>query len=390
MRRALILALILAFSLGTLSPREAEGAKSAGKADQGPMITVEAEGFAPVVDGAKNRAREEAKRSLMRAALEEALGAQVTGISEMKDYVVVKDKVFSQTQGLVKDVDILKEWVDEDGVLWLRAICKVAERALDGVLGPALIDALGNPRVMVLLDERIGDKPSFLSTAEGEVLRVFEKAGYLIVDAAHSERLEEADLIAARASGDPEQLRSLARDFNADVLIYGKAYASSFVKQRVSGVLLHGVRSTVQLKAVLATSAYQLGSDVYEEKTKGVSEEDGAIKGLKPGASKAGKSLVHKVAYALVSGSAGGIPGQTIKIKIADISFGDARKLKEFLSGVEGVTGVYQRLYERKTLELDVVSDKSGEDLAGVLADSGWEIETVTTATVEGRGGEGP
>ena len=380
---ALCLALMLGAATGAWAAKKAAPKPPAGK-----FITVEAEGYAPIVDGAKNKAREEARRSLMRDALEKAIGAYVTGITEMKDFEVVKDKVFSQSQGIVKRMDIQKEWEDADGLLHLSASCDVAEAALDGVLGPVVIDALGNPRIMVLLDERIGDKPSFLSTAEGEVLRVFEKAGYLLVDPTQAGALKEIDLAAARSAGDPEKLREIARNFQADVLIYGKAYASAYANQQVSGVRIYGVRSTVQLKAVLSASAYQLGSDTYEEKQKGTSVEDGAIRGLKPTASRAGKSLVNKIAYALISGSAGGIPGRTVKLKLTDVAFKEAKALKEELSGLEGVTGVYQRQFRKGELELDVVSDKTAEDLASILSDRGCEIEGVSEALVEGRGME--
>ena len=389
--RFILLVLVLLALTAGLVPDEAWAAKkSAPKQAAGKLITVEVEGYAPIVDGAKNKAREDAKRSVMREALEKALGAYVTGITEMKDFEVVKDKVFSQSQGIVKRMDILREWEDSDGVLHLSAVCDVAEAALDGVLGPAVIDALGNPRIMVLLDERIGDKPSFLSTAESEVLRVFEKAGYLLVDPTQAGTLKDIDLAAARSANDPEKLREIARDFQADVLIYGKAYASAYADQKISGVRIYGVRSTVQLKAVLSASAYQLGSDTYEEKQKGTSLEDGAVKGLKPGASRAGKSLVNKIAYALISGSAGGIPGRTVKIKLIGVAFKEAKALKEELSGIEGVTGVYQRQFRKGELELDVVSDKTAEDLASILSDRGCEIDGVSGSLVEGRGTEAP
>lgn len=364
-------------------------AESAPAASVGALITVEAEGYAPVVDGKKNQARDEAKRAAYRDALEKALGAYVTGITEVENYAVVKDKVFSQTTGIVTGFDIVREQVDDDGLMRIDAVCKVSTAALDGVLGPAVLDALGNPRVMVLIDERIGDKQSFLSTTESEVLRIFEKAGYLIVDPAQAGNLKNIDLNAARQSGNPEQLRDIARDFQADVLIYGKAYGSSFAQQKVSGVLIHGVRSTVQLKAVLANSAYQLGSDTYEEKTKGTSTEDAAVKGFKPVAGKAASSLVNKIAYAMISGSAGGVPGRTVKIKVANVTFKDGKDLKNALQGVKGVSGVYQRAFRNKNMELDVVSEKTAEDIASILSDLGYDISDLTSATIEGsKGGE--
>ena len=354
---------------------------------QGDLITVEAEGFAPIGSGGKNNAREAARRSAYRDALEKALGATVYGVTEMKDYEVVRDKVFSQTQGIVKNFDIVREWEDDDGVFYITALCKVSFAALDGVLGPAVLDALGNPRVMVLIDERIGDTHSFLSTTEGEVLRVFEKAGYYLVDPNQADLLKGIDLDAVRRSGNPDQMRDIARTFRADVLIFGKAYASAFTQQKINGVNMFGGRSTVQLRAVVSNSAQMLGSDTIEEKFIGLTQEDGAIKGFKTAASIAGKSVVHKIAYTLVSGSAGGIPGRVVNVKVMDIDFRAARALKDFMDGVDGVTGTYQRSYRNKTLELDVTSDKTAEDVAELLSDQGIDIEDITPATVEGRAG---
>ena len=71
--------ILLALTAG-LVPNEAWAAKKAAapKPAAGKFITVEAEGYAPIVDGAKNKAREDAKRSVMREALEKALGASTT------------------------------------------------------------------------------------------------------------------------------------------------------------------------------------------------------------------------------------------------------------------------------------------------------------------------
>ena len=379
----LFVLVLLAFTTGVFAPCAL--APLAHAASQNDLITVEAEGFAPIGSGGKNAAREAARRSAYRDALEKALGATVQGVTEMKNYEVVRDKVFSQTQGIVKNFDILREWEDDDGVFYISARCRVSFAALDGILGPAVLDALGNPRVMVLIDERIGDVQSFLSTTEGEVLRVFEKAGYFLVDPGQSELLKGIDLDAARRAGNPEQMRELARTFRADVLIFGKAYASAFTRQRINGVNMFGGRSTVQLRAVLSNSAQMLGSDTIEEKTIGLTQEDGAIKGFKTAGSIVGKSMVHKIAYSLVSGSAGGIPGRTVNVKIMDIDFRSARAIKDFLDGVDGVTGTYQRSYRSKTLELDVTSDKTAEDVADLLSDQGIDIEDITSATVEGR-----
>ncbi len=348
-------------------------------------VAVQAEGMAAVIEGNTARAREEATRHLYRDAVEKALGAYVQGITEMKDFAVVRDRVFSQSQGIVTSTKNLAETLGQDGILRLTADCSVSTTVLDGVLGPAVIDMLGNPRVMVLVDEVVEGERQFLSTAEGEVLRVFQKAGYLIVDPAQAGVIREGELEAARLSGDPAKLREVAKSFRSDVLIHGKAQGNSFARQKIEGVTLFGVRSQLQLKAVITQNAFVLGTEIAEEKTRGTSPGDGAVKGFTALAPRSAAELVHKVAYALVSGSSGGIPGRTYRVSVSGVSFSEARNLREGLAGKKGITGVYQRSFADRTLEMDVTAELTSEEVALALEALGVEVTGLTGGTVEGR-----
>jgi hypothetical protein len=388
---ALALALAALFT-GLLSPTEAQ----AGVRQEGEFYIVDdAEGYAPIRNGNKNEAREEARREAYRDALEKALGAVVTGITEMQNYQVVKDKIFSQTTGIVKNFDVLREW-EEDEMFYISALCQVSYAALDGVLGPAVIDALGNPRIMILIDERVEgreeksneDRNEWISATENEALRVFEKAGYLIVDRDQARALVNLDPTVA--FNDPSQLMDAARTLKADIIVLGKAYATYQPGKR-EGITLYRVKSTVQLKAVLTQTAYQLGSKVVERETgkkPTLSVKEGADRCFTEAASIASKEIVHKIAYSLVSGSAGGIPGATVNIKIADISFKEVEILEEALRELAGKSGgVYEREYKDNVLQVDVVSEKTARAVASFLSENGISIEGVTAQTINGKGG---
>ncbi len=346
-------------------------------------ITVEAEGQAPILNGDKAQARSEAKRQAYRDALEKGIGAYVEGITEMKDFQVVRDKVFSQSKGLVTDFKVTSETVEGD-IFILKATCTVSVKKLDGVLGPVVIDALGNPRVMVVVDENVDGERPFLSTVEGETLRLFEKAGYLLVDPEQAKRLNQREYELARDTGDTSRLQDLAKHFDADVLVYGRAQAIPYANQKVEGIRIYGVRSQLQLKAILTQTAYVVGTEKFEHKDKGTSAQDAAVKGLTTCAHEAALGLVHKVAYSLVSGSAGGVPGRTVKLLISGLSFGDARTIKSALEESRGVTAVYQRAFRSKKLELDVNTEGNAEDLAVRLEELGVEVTGLTANTVEG------
>ncbi|GHS95059.1 hypothetical protein AGMMS50276_09340 [Synergistales bacterium] len=352
--------------------------------ERGMYIVDDAEGYAPVKNNNKNAARDEAKRVAYSDALEKALGAMVTGVTQMENFEVVRDKVFSQTNGLVKKFDITREWVDKDGLLHLTAKCAVAAAALDGVLGPAIIDIIGNPRVMILIDERIGDQQAFISSAEAETLRVFEKAGYLIVDPDQARALINIDL--GSAYNDPSKILDAARTLRAEVIILGKAIGAPFRQGKIEGITMFGVRGAVQLKAVLTKTAYQIGSKTIEKTTgkkPSLTVEDGANRCFNEAAAEASKEIVHKIAYALVSGSPGGVPGITVNIKIAKISFKGVEYIEEILKELAGKGGgVYERDYSNNVLEVDVNSEKNARAIASTLSYFGLEINGLTQQTI--------
>ena len=354
--------------------------------EKGMYIVDDAEGYAPVKNNKKAAAREEAKRMAYRDALEKALGACVTGITEMENYEVTRDKVFSKSAGIVKGFDIIKEKVDEDGVLNITGVCKVAERALDGALGPDVIASLGNPRVMILIDERVGDEAPFISAVESETLRIFERAGYLIVDPEQTKTLLHLDPASA-FSEDPVRLAEAARTLRADIIIVGRAFASAFARQKIHGIMLYGVKGTVQLKAVLTKTAYQISSKTVERATgkkPAQTVAGGAERCFKEAASAAADEIVYKIAYNMASaGSA--IGGVTVNIKISGINFSQVEMLEEKLSELAGKSGeIFERAYADNNLELDIVSSKTARNVASFLAENNVKIDNVTAQTITG------
>ena len=352
--------------------------------ETGNIITVVAEGRSPVIDGRKAEARNSARRELIRNALDLAVGSFVESVTKVENYETIVDRIFSQSEGMVRQISVIDEWVDEEEMLHMKAECKVSEVKLDSKLGPAVIDAIGNPRIMIMLEQ---------GAAQSAVQTVFEKSGYTIINPSHAQVLKDIDLDAARAAGDYSKIRDTARNFRADVIIMGHANAATVNKQRVLGQTLYAVASSVRLEAVLSDTAQTIGSEEFSWRPKraadcSLSYSEGAARGLNECGVRAASSIVNKIAYALTQGIMGGIPGRTVKIIITNIDYGTARNLKNALSLLQGVSGVYQRRYVNgNELELDVVSDKSADELAGVLADSNFNITGVTAALVEGDAG---
>ena len=159
------------------------------------------------------------------------------------------------------------------------------------------------------------------------------------------------------------------------------------IKQKIHGITLYGVKGTVQLKAVLTKTAYQITSKTFEQSTgkkPAQTEAGGAERCFRQATAQAAEQIVYKIAYSMASaGSAMG--GVTVNIKIANASFMDVESLEEKLREFAGKSGeIFERSYENSLLEVDIVSDKTARKVASFLAENGVTVEALTAQTIKG------
>ncbi|MBQ3449462.1 MAG: hypothetical protein IJG34_06165 [Synergistaceae bacterium] len=383
MTRRILFALIMCVLI-LVSPVYAARSRKAParQSESQKVIRVHAEGAAVIIEGRKNEARESARREMIRNAIDNAVGTYVNSVTQIENYQVVSDKLFTQSQGLVKAMDVQREWTDENSMYHIEAYCSVVEVILDERLGPAVIDALGNPRILILIDN---------PTVRNEVQKVFTDSGFMIINPEHAARLQNIDEEFARGINDPVKLRDAARNFRADVIITGESNSSTVMKQKVWGYTLYKVSSNVRLEAFLADTAQTIGSENFswapaKQKDGSLSYGEGAARGLTYCAKKAANSIVNKVAYGLTAGREGSRTGHVVKVIITDIDFGTARNLQDRLGSVPTVSSVNRRAYRNGSeLELDVTLKGSADDLANAIFDMGIDITGTSAAQIEGR-----
>lgn len=387
MKRRILAALIL-FVLILVSPVYAASRrkKTSSSSSSQKVIRVRAEGAAIIIDGRKNEARESARREMIRNAIDNAVGTYVSSVTRIENYQVVSDKLFAQSGGLIKAMDVQREWTDENSMYHIEAMCSVVEVILEERLPPAVIDALGNLRVLIMIEN---------PTVKTEVQKVFEQKGFMIINPEHAARLQDIDENFARDINDPVRRRDAARNFRADVIITGTSGSSTVMKQPLGGAAkgytLYKVASNVRLEAFLADTAQTIGSENFswapaKQKDGSLSFGEGAARGLHYCASRAANSIVNKVVYGLTSGQKGTGTGHVVKVIITNIDFGSARNLKDRLGGFPTVSSVNQRAYRNGSeLEVDVTLKGSADDLANSLFDMGIEITGMSAAQIEGR-----
>ncbi len=354
--------------------------KTAESADAYELVT--ADGVGAIENGNTASAKKMALIDLYRNAVEQAVGMRVEGLTQMSDFSSVTDKVFSQAQGMVHETKIINESVSGDEYR-INARCKVSRAALDGILGPAIIDRMGNPRIVLLMTGPHANDNGGLRAGQ-EISQLFHRAGYMMLDSTQLSALNSEAMREELVRGNPEALRTVVSQCGADILLCATVTSSEYARQRIEGIAISAVQSTVQLRAISTQNANILADTVGDARAQGTSAKSAADKAMTAAAKNVCDNTIYALAYNLVNGRVGTLNGRTVTLVVDGLSFAEARRLKSDLENAEGVVSVFQRSFKGGRLECDAVVEKGADELAENLDSLGVEIADVTQDKVSG------
>jgi hypothetical protein len=188
-------------------------------------MTQEGEGSAAVSNKNEQKAYDEAKANALRDAVEKAAGVVISGDSITLNSVLVRDRVFSNTQGYVKKYDVVSKKIEKNvAMVTVRAEVGKTELDKDLVAVKGMIQRLGRTKLVVVLQEQSVDDKGVSTKSEvlaTELTQVFKQDGFRIIDEKGTgETSGGMKLASSTALGVPEA-KELARKADADYILYG-------------------------------------------------------------------------------------------------------------------------------------------------------------------------
>jgi hypothetical protein len=225
MRKILIAAAVVLANLGAAIAEEP-------KQPEGKWVTATGEADFKSEEGVA-AARAKAREHAIRGAVNQVVGATVSSVSEMQDYALVRDIVFSQTAGYVSKVENVSEKVDpESGTIAVTLRALVAQGAVekDATAIQMLIARQGGSRVYVMVEDRSLDSARAAS-GPGVIVRhgqfdavlreALRKDGFTLLDP----NLVDGKLrmkSAFRGLGAQQEVSEIGRAVDANIVIYGQ------------------------------------------------------------------------------------------------------------------------------------------------------------------------
>ncbi len=247
--------------------------------------------------GAKGRgvggSREGALQDALRNVVQQEVGIELGSSTLTQNFMVVRDQILTKTQGYVSKFKVLRE-KQVLGSWEVEVEAEVSQSKLrDDLIAQKLLYASKNkPRILVLLDERTENLPSFEKTATFKIEETLLANGFKVVEAEQLDEIRKAESGKART---PEELAKIGFRFGADLILRGNVSAAKAEPRMVYGVQMYNVPVQFNARVVRTDNAEIIASSTNRVQKNSRDAFSATQFGLEQGGIDLSKSLVQKV-----------------------------------------------------------------------------------------------
>ena len=355
---------------GKSSPAASETAPASSG---GNTRVVQAEGISFI-------SHQDAVRQAQRAAVEQAVGVFIQSETEVRNFEVQKDRIFSRTQGYITRYQTLKS-MEADGqhIVTIRAEVSLDKIKDDLIAMKILLDSMERPTLMVLIEEQyLGMGDPGMDVAETEMTAVLKEKGFDLVDKGQLARARKGDQARQALAGNRQAAKQLGFSMGAQYLILGKAAVEN-AGEAYAGSGLYSLQAGLNLRVLQTQTGLILGSVVRNGAAAHARALTGASLALREAARKAANDyLVSAITDSFQDFLNNGAP---VKLHIAGVrNFQDYQAVADAVDGLDKVVSARKEGWNQAggLLILDLRFRGTSEELA-VLIDgktvAGYRLE---------------
>jgi hypothetical protein len=343
------------------------------------LRSVEAEGEAP---GDAPNARVEALTSALREAVRVGVGVNVVDQSQVKDFQLDFDRVFTASMGYVRNYKIVSSALDVDGIYRVKIKADVAAgtpESNDSMIFKMLARSRQSPRLMIELDEKINGQ-SGSTTGTEWFARAAKDFGIPIVTGAP----QGGDVASKRAAilkrGTEAEMRAADLVSSCDYILRGTITTNSAEPKEIHDTMRRICSVDIGLQIIDPISRNVVVSDTLEarrfaleealspevacrEAIRRALEEPPDESTVKPGNRAIRMLFTHWIAEMDL--------GSIFKVELTGLDLDAAESLRTALAGRDKVGAVWVRSIDPAGVSVvDVESRLDGLVLAKSIAEA--------------------
>jgi len=329
-----------------------------------------------VVTGRVDSARDQAISDALRKAVEQGVGAYIDGETQVENFQLISDRIYSRASGFVSSYRVIHE--EQSAGLYrvvVRAVVNTDGIEDDLAATGILMTEQGRPRVMVLVREIANhsavslDAPDDMgSMFETQLLEGFRRKGFPVVDASTTANIIRRDQLLLILEGDDRTAALVGLEAGAEIIVSG-----TVARSRESRVIAGAPRDVhvfdvdcravdTRTAAILAASASTTELPFSESQAR----------------SQASGNTADQLITAILEGWTVNVNSTMLNVTNADFQAIEDLKAR-IRSGIRGVSDVLVRDFTGSRATLEVVSETTSTEVIESL--SGIGGFTITGAT---------
>ncbi|MBA3037444.1 MAG: hypothetical protein FP814_13260 [Desulfobacterium sp.] len=324
--------------------------------------TIEAEGLSSI-------SREDAIRQAQRSAVEEAVGIFIQSQTEVENFELKKDKIFSRTQGYITRFSVLKE--SKLGDLFkiiIKATVSLDKIKDDLIAMKILLASMEHPKLMVLIEEDYTSMDNLgMGIAATEMASLLGEKGFELVDKSQVDAIMNNNQARQALAGNAKAAKALGLKFGAQYVVVGKVVAQD-AGEAYPGSGLKSIQASLQLKVIQTQTGLILGSVVKTGVSAHISPLTGATNAIQMCTQKAvNEYLVNAITNSFQDYLNNGTP---LKLHITGVdSFQKSKLLIGVIEKTQNVANSKKEGWSKTggILELSLLYKGTSEELAEVI-----------------------
>ena len=350
-------------------------------ADPLPPLSTEteilAEGVAALgVQGNAVIARDNAIDDALRKAVEQGVGTFIDSETQVSNFQLISDEIYSHTHGYVSSYSIIHEEQTEDLYrIVIRAVVNTEGIEDDLAAIGILLAEQGRPRVMVVVTEMtdiydLSRIDGLMSSVMFETMLMdyFRRQGFPVVDATAMAEIMDRDQIELILGGDDETASLLGLRAGAEIV--------------VAGVGMHETETRMIAGTPREMHDYHVSCRVINTRTGSVFAATALSISVPFSESQARTQAADSTASALVSEILSGwVTNENVTVIVAtNADFDMVQRLRSELNlRIRGVSDVITRDFIGSRATLEVISEISTAEVIDELTSGDYDLEFEVT-----------
>ena len=341
------------------------------------ITSITVEGIGAIVKGDHAIAKDNAVNDALRKAVEQAVGTLVQAQTLVDKYQLISDEIYTKSQGYIKKYSVISERPDlNQGILKVTIQADVSIGDIKNDLNAIglLLERKNKPRMMVIIDEKIGSAESGyspnLSESETVIIQKFTEKGFNFVDQTTVKKNIKRNMALQAIAGDDSAAAAIGLEYGAEAVIIGNAVAK-LAGKGIAGTEMKSIHASVTARAVKADTGEILATASEKGATAHLDETVGGALAIKKASEKIASNLIDQI----ITKWSGEVGGQTtVQLVITGIDFVSLNKFKTIIqSQVRGVLKLNQRSFTAGVAVIDIETRTNAQSMAEELAMKNFE-----------------